>query len=210
MFRNMTARQDFQSAQLGLTRIKALHSTRCSWGCDKYGTGINKVDSLTAGSIRHKTLPPLVKNMPPWVNQPFHEDFSPSGFRTIMPHPPTKQSANSVWSIQMRMDVNGLIEPHHSFWAPPESMYDMMSILRAKPGKNNLPMIRFPIAICVFQKQHIIAVGHINAPVPGKYTGWNMEIIRKNRMFVGHSVTGRVFENNQLIRLLLTWFNMRV
>ena len=111
---------------------------------------------------------------------------------------------------EMRMDVNGLIEPHHSLGTPPESMYDMMSILRAKPGKNNLPMIRFPIAICVFQKKDIIAVGYINAPVPGKYTGWNMEIIRKNRMFVSHSVTGRVFENNQLIRLLLTWFNMRV
>ena len=50
----------------------------------------------------------------------------------------------------MGMNINRLIEPHHSFRSPPESVYNMVGILRAKPGKNNLAMIRFAITVGIF------------------------------------------------------------
>ena len=108
----------------------------------------------------------------------------------------------------MRMNIDGLIEPHHAFRAPPKSVYNVMCILRTKAGKNHLPMIRFPITIGVFQKQDIITIGYIDTTVPGKYPCRDMEVIRKHRMLVCHPVSGRVLEYDQLVRLLLPRFNM--
>ena len=108
------------------------------------------------------------------------------------------------------MDINRLIEPHHSFRPPPEGMNNMVGILRSKPRKNNFPMIRFAIAVGVFQKKHIIAIRHIDSPVPGKHASWNMQIICKNRMLIRNSIPTGIFQYNQLVGFFLTWFNMRI
>ena len=86
----------------------------------------------------------------------------------------------------------------------------MMGVLGAKTRKNHLPMIRFAITIGIFQKQDIIAIGHIDSSVSGKNTGWYVEVIRKNRMLVCHPVSGRVFEYDQLVRLFLPGFDMGI
>ena len=90
MLGNMTSRQDFQSAQLGLPRIESLHSARSTGRSHKNRSWINKVDSLTASAIRHEALAPFIECMPPWVNQTLHKYFRTLGLWAIMPHSTTE------------------------------------------------------------------------------------------------------------------------
>ena len=164
---DVTAGENLQPAKLGLPGVEPLDSPAGSGRSHENRTGKDEIDPLPPCSVRHEALAPFVENVTPRVDQAFHEDFGTPGLGPVMPHSTSQKATNAIRGIKVGMNVDRLVEPHHSLGPPTESMHDMVGILGSEARKDDPALIGFAVAIGILQKQDVVAVGHVNTPVTG-------------------------------------------
>ena len=116
--------------------------------------------------VCHEALAPFVENVTPWVDQALHEDFRTPGLWPVMPHSTPQKATDTVRSIEVGVNVDRLVEPHHSLGPPAESMHDMVSILGPEARENDPPLIGLAVAIGILEKEDVVAVGYVNSAIP--------------------------------------------
>ena len=86
----------------------------------------------------------------------------------------------------------------------------MVRVFRAETGEHHTAVVGFAVAVRIFEKYDLGAVGDIRAAVAGFDTRGNQQPAGEDRRFVGFAVAIAVFEHQHLVIGLLTGFDMGI
>ena len=140
------------------------HTLGTNSGC-VVGTGDNIINAFATRTIGCKRLAPLIKMMSPAIDQTTHSDFEFKIFRTKLPDAPATQTLGPVWSFQMAMNVNRLIEIKQSIHAPTQRMHHVMGVFGTKTRKDYFSGISLTIAIGIAEVNKVGTINNINAAI---------------------------------------------
>ena len=210
IFWEMPARKDFETAMLGAARVQTLnHTLGTNSGCI-VGTGDNIINAFATRTIGCKRLAPLIKMMAPAIDQTTHGDFEFKIFRTKLPDAPATQTLGPVWSFQMAMNVNRLIEIKQSIHAPTQRMHHVMGIFSTKTRKDYFSGISLAIAIGITEVNKVGTIDYINSAIAGSQAGGDKKPISKDGCFVCDAIAIGIFHNQNFILVGLPGKHLRI
>ena len=208
--RQMSAIHNFQSAILRAARIQSMQNSRnpCDGRvrCPRH----NVVDPFTPGAIRRKRLPPAIKCMTPGIHPAAGKNFQLHRLGTELPDPPGIQPSNTMGSFDVTVNVDRLVHVQHAIHAPAERMQDVVSIFRSKTTQHDPRFISLVITVGILEMNDFGAVGDIGSAIPRFNAGRDQEPIGKDGRLVSGSITIGIFEDQDLVRCLLSGGNLRI
>ena len=195
---------------LGATRVQTLnHTLGTNSGCI-VGTGDNIINAFATRTISCKRLAPLIKMMAPAIDQATHGDFEFKIFRTKLPDASTTQTLGPVWSFQMAVNVNRLIEIKQSIHAPAKGMHHVMGIFSTKTRKDYFSGISLAIAIGITEVNKVGTINYINATIARGQASGDKKPISKDGCFVCDAIAIGIFHNQNFVLVGLPGKHLRI
>src|SRR5207253_1860479 len=109
------------------------------------------VDAAVAGTVGHEGVAVLVPGVSPMVDQAAGEDLELLGLGAVGPGAAGREAARTPWGLDVRVNVNALIEIEYSVLPPAESVDDVVRILGAETGEDDARGIGFAVAVGVLE-----------------------------------------------------------
>src|SRR5688572_8451146 len=128
----MPAADDLDAAVLRAAGVEALHDPRRADGGNEVGAGDAVVDPFAVRPVGDERLPPAVEVVAPGVDEPADEDVQ---LHRLGPEPPDAaavEALDAVRGLDVRVDVDGLVEPEAAVRAPAECVDDVVRVLGAE------------------------------------------------------------------------------
>ena len=199
----MAATRHFEAAVLRLAGIHPRENAGGAGRGHEHRPGEDKVHPLETGPVTHEALSPVVKDVPPWIDKPFHEDFETSRLRPEMPHAPTEQAPHPVGSFDMAVNVDRLVEPEHPLGTEAEGMNEMVGVLGAESAQHNLPQIGPTIAVGVLEEENLRRVRHVGPSIAGDHRRGDVESPGEAGGLVRGAIPVGILQDQHLIIFLL-------
>src|SRR5690606_15070634 len=209
-FRQMPSRNDIQTAMFWLSGIQPSDNPLGTWCCHECTAGKSIVDSLSPCPIGQERLAPTVKLQAPRIDQTLSINFQLIILRSQLPNPASFKPPHSPGSLYVAIDIDGLVEIQQPFWAPTESMDQMVGVPSAKSGQHFPLQIRFAVAIGICQEQHFCGIGDIYTTIPRKYTCGHQQSFGKYGRFISYAVPISILENVNFVVGLFTRFHVGI
>ena len=210
VIREMSSIDHFQAAILGASWIQSMQNARHTKD-RRIGRPRNDViDSLAPGTIGHKRLSPAIKSVTPSVDPATSENIEFHRFWTEPPDSPGIQSANAEGGLDMAVNVDRLIHVELAIHPPAKRVQDVVGVFGTEPAQHNPRLIGFAVAVGILEMQQFGAVRHIDPAIPRFDPGGNQQSFGKDRGFVRDSIAVGIFQNQNLIRRLLSRCNLRI
>ena len=110
----------------------------------------------------------------------------------------------------MAVNIDRLIHIQHAVHSPAERMQDVVRIFSPKTTQHDPRLVCLVVAVRVLEMDNFRTVGNVGAAIPRFNTGRDQQAISKHCRLVGGSVTISIFEDQDLVRCLLSGGNLRI
>ena len=193
------AAEDLGPAILGTAGVEAGHDPLGAGGGVVRGARQDVVDPLPPRAVGHERLAPAVEVVAPGVPPAPGEDVEPLGFGPELPDAPAAQATDPPGGLDVAVDVDRLVEVEHPVGAPPQCMEDVMGVLGAEAGEDDLARVGLAVAVEVGQVEQLGAVGDVGAAVARLDPGGDQELVGEDGGLVGLAVVVGVLEDHDLV-----------
>ena len=164
---------EFQATVLGGPRIQPGKNTLGTYGCSIIGAWHDEINPLAASSICGEALAEAIVMVTPRIHQSALDNFQTLSGWVKAPDSATAQTARSVRSFDMRVNVNGLVEVQSAIEVPTNGVNHVVCVFGAKTRKYHGAPVGLQIAIGVFQKHKVCRVDNVGAIPCWFHTSWN-------------------------------------
>src|SRR5262245_17328635 len=114
----MPAADDLGATVLRMTGVQPLQHARCAGSGGVAGADNDGIDALSAGAVCDERLAPTIEMMAPRVPPAAGEHFQAARLRPELPDTAAAQAPRAVRRLDVRVNIDGLIEIQHSVVAP--------------------------------------------------------------------------------------------
>src|SRR5262249_10858965 len=105
----VAAAEDFQPAVFRAAGVETGQGARRANGPYVPRARHQVVDAFAVGPVGHELLSPVVKVVPPRINEATGKHFQPVCLRPKLPDAAAVEPADAVWGFDVAVDVHGLV-----------------------------------------------------------------------------------------------------
>ena len=201
---------DLVRAVLRLAAVQPAENRRLRLRRDEGRAGKEVEHSLAVGAVGPEVLAPVVESVPPAVDHAVDEDPELERVGSKLPDTARVQPPHAVWSLDVTVDVDRLIEVKEAVVSPAKGVEDVVRVLGAEAGEHDAAPVGLAVAVGVREVEQLGGVRDVGTSIAGLDAGRHEEPVGEDRRPVRAAVAVLVLEHDDAILRHLTGLDMRV